>query len=97
MHFHGPATDTDKNITDSETPKLQTLCVKKKEKVGDEDIPHFESYADNDPNRTQKDWNMYGQLPAWPPLSSVLPPPLSFRQKNIHHAIHMSIQNIVER
>jgi hypothetical protein len=59
MHFHGPATDTDKNITDSETPKLQTLCVKEKEKVGDEDIPHFESYADNDQNRTQKDWNMY--------------------------------------
>jgi hypothetical protein len=48
-----------KNITDSETPKLQTLCVKEKEKVSDEDIPHFESYADNDQNRTQKDWNMY--------------------------------------
>jgi hypothetical protein len=59
MHFHGPATDTDKNITDSETPKLQTLCVKEKEKVGDEDIPHFESYADNDQNRIQKDRNMY--------------------------------------
>ncbi len=70
MHFHGPATDTDKNITDSETPKLQTLCVKEKEKVSDEDIPHFESYADNDQNRTQKDWNMYLSRFNWRLLHS---------------------------